>query len=116
MTFARRIKTRRESRRLDPQGTAAALRNLVDAAEEPESYWLGQGIQPPLRAAAIRAARNDLIAIASLLERDVTLPEQAVACAAWLAWSQESPVCSDPAPDADVPDVARRLRRWLSTL
>ena len=92
------------------------MRNLVDAADEPDSYWLAQGIEPPLRAAAILAARDDLLAIARLLERAVDMPEQAVACAAWLTWSQGSPVCSDPAPDADVPDVARRLRHWLSSL
>lgn len=116
MTFAHRLRARRDRRQLDPRGTAAALRNLVDAADEPDSYWLAQGIEPPLRAGAIRAARDDLRAIATLLERAVDIPDQAIACAAWLAWSQESPICSDPAPDADVPDVARRLRHWLSSL
>jgi hypothetical protein len=97
----------------DSTGTAAAIRHLVEAAEEPDWYWRARGIEPPLRAAAVMAARDDLLAVADLLDGREALPEPTVACAEWLAWAEASPVCSEPVDDADVADVAARLRAAL---
>jgi hypothetical protein len=99
----------------DPTGTAAAIRHLIEAAEEPDWYWRTRGIEPPLRAAAVIAARDDLLAVAALLDDGENLPEPTVACAEWLAWSEASPVCSEPVDDADVSDLAARLRAALET-
>jgi hypothetical protein len=101
-------------RQSETRSTAAALRNLVDSAEEPASYWRARGVEPPLRSEAVLAARDDLVAVAQLLEADRAVPEPAVDCVTWLVWSAESPVCSDPVEDADVADIAGRLRRWLT--
>jgi hypothetical protein len=97
----------------DPTGTAAAIRHLIEAAEEPDWYWRTRGIEPPLRAAAVIEARDDLLAVAQLLDEQEELPEATVACADWLAWAETSPVCSEPVDDADVADVAARLRAAL---
>jgi hypothetical protein len=98
----------------DRRGTAAAIRNLLDAAEEPPSHWRAHGIDPPLRSAAVRAARGDLRAIAKALESDRHQAPQIIECASWLAWARESPVCTEPADeDSDVTEIARRIRAAL---
>jgi hypothetical protein len=107
-TFARFLQRRRTP---DPRGTAAAIRNLLDAAEEPASDWRAHGIDPPLRAAAVLAARADLLAIATALECERDHPAQLLDCVSWLAWSRESPVCMRPADDdAEVKAMAGRIR------
>jgi hypothetical protein len=58
-------------------------------------------------------ARDDLLDVARLLGTAQDKPSALLECADWLAWSSESPVCSEPAPDADVADVAARLRAAL---
>jgi hypothetical protein len=95
----------------DRRGTAAAIKNLLDAAEEPVANWRVYGIDAPLRSAAVLAARTDLLAIAGALESDDESPAQLVNCASWLAWSSDSPVRTEPADDdSDVEGIARRLR------
>jgi hypothetical protein len=112
-TFARFLQRRRTP---DPRGTAAAIRNLLDAAEEPASNWRAHGIDPPLRAAAVLASRADLLAIATALECERDHPAQLLDCVSWLAWGPESPVCSQPADDdTDLEAIATRLRAALGT-
>ena len=99
----------------DRRGTAAAIRNLLHAAEEPASHWRAHGIEPPLRSAAVLAARADLLAIAEALESDREHALAMVECVAWLTWSRESPVCMQPADDdTDVKAIASRMRVALS--
>jgi hypothetical protein len=84
---------------------------LLDAAEEPASHWRAHGIEPPLRSAAVLAARADLLAIAEALESDRDHAGPIVDSASWLAWSRESPVCMPPADDdTDVMAIAGRIR------
>lgn len=98
----------------DCRSTAAAIRNLLDAAEEPASSWHAHGIEPPLRSAAVLAARADLLAIAEALESDRDHPGAIVDCVQWLTWSPESPVCTQPADDdTDVRAIAGRIRAAL---
>lgn len=95
----------------DRRGTAAAIRNLLDAAEEPASHWRAHGIEPPLRSAAVLAARSELLAIAQALESDREYAAQLIDCVSWLAFSPESPVCTEPSDDdTDVNEIAGRLR------
>jgi hypothetical protein len=61
----------------------------------------------------VRLARDDLLDIALLLGMAQEKPLALLECAEWLTWSSESPVCSEPAPDADVADIAARLRAAL---
>jgi hypothetical protein len=61
----------------------------------------------------VRLARDDLLDIALLLGMAQEQPLALLECAEWLTWSSESPVCSEPAPDADVADIAARLRAAL---
>ena len=107
------IRLRRKRGEHDRVGTAVALRNLVDAAEESPSRWRAHGIEPPLRSDAVLAARDDLLAVADLLAASNDVPDAALASASWLAWSSESPICSEPVDDADVADIAARLRKLL---
>jgi hypothetical protein len=109
------LSLRRPRRSPDRYGSAAAIRNLIDSADEPAAYWRAQGLEPPLRSAAVLAAREDLLAVAAALESDDELAPQLLECARWLAWSPESPVCSDPGDaDSDVPRVAARLREAMT--
>jgi hypothetical protein len=94
---------RRRTPELDPGATAAALRNLVEA-----------GTEPPVRSEAVLVARDDLLEIARLLGSARQTPAALLECAEWLTWSQNSPVCSEPAPDADVAQIAARLRAALA--
>jgi hypothetical protein len=105
----------RHDRVADAAGTAATLRNLVDAASEDPSHWHGFGSEPALRSEAVLMARDDLLDVARRLTCARDLAPALIECAEWLAWSPNSPVCSEPAADADVPDIAARLRAAMTS-
>lgn len=88
---------------------AACLLNLIDAAEEPASYWRAQGINPPVRSTAVLAARDELVALAGALAKSDSMSVRGVALAARLVWDRESPIFS-PAADLNVSTWARRAR------
>ena len=91
---------------------ARELANLIDAAEEPPNVWRAHGIDPPLRAGAVLAARAELVGLAERLNSHRTASIRGLAIAALLAEDPNSPIYR--APDgADVGDLARRAREAI---
>jgi hypothetical protein len=105
---AHQLSTERECRAI-----AAALRNLVDAAEESPAAWRAHGSDPPLRSEEVLRAKQDLIAVAGALEGRHYHPLRAVALASLLAAADDSPIYVAPASGDDVSVVAARLRNSL---
>jgi hypothetical protein len=70
---------------------AGELRQLVEAAQDGGPSG---GPRPPLRRAAVLAAKDDLAAIAERLGDGEEIDPQAVALAALLVWDLGSPVYS----------------------
>jgi hypothetical protein len=81
------------------QGIAASIMNLIDAADEPPSTWRAYGIDPPLRADAVRAAREALVSLATALRADERPAARGVAIASCLVHDRSSPVYSRVATD-----------------
>ena len=87
---------------------ARAIRNVLDAAEEPPEAWGRNGSSPPLQREALLAARHDLLSVADRLCRARNGPPQAIALAASLVWDSASPAYS--------PNTDATLEQWVDTV
>ena len=71
---------------------ACTIANILDAAEEPPEAWGRDGPRPPLQRGAVLAARDDLLALATLMRARDDVSPQAAALAARLVWDSASPL------------------------
>ena len=85
---------------------AQAIRNILDAAEEPPDAWGPGGSRPPLQRAAIHADRDGLLALADRLREPV--PPQAAAMAALLVWDSASPIYA--------PGAGATIHQWTASI
>ena len=99
-------------------GLAAQLTNIVHAAEEPADYWRSHGIDPPLRANTVLAARTELVALARRLASPTPASITSLAHAALLIEDPNSPIYRAPKhpDDADLADRARDATEQLDAL
>ena len=74
---------------------ASTIRNLIDAAEEPQYARSRGGPRPPLQRDAVLAARDELLAIARCLSGEGAVSPQAAALAAQLVWDSASPIYAE---------------------
>ena len=94
---------------------AAQLTNIIHAAEEPADYWRSHGIDPPLRANSVLAARTDLLELARRLASPSPASVTGLARASLLIEAPDSPIYRTPRHpgDADLADRARNATEQL---
>ncbi len=94
---------------------AAQLTNIIHAAEEPADYWRSHGIDPPLRANTVLAARTELLELARRLASPSPASITGLARAALLIEDPNSPIYRVPQhpDDADLADRARDATKQL---
>ncbi len=74
------------------RAVAGAIRNLIDACEEPRQAWGPGGPRPPLQTDDVLAARGELLAVAGHLCATESISPQTAALAAQLVWDCASPI------------------------